>query len=147
VARLDLAPLKRTSKVPQDAGPAPVARTTLGPTAGAIGVQGGRCASGHEEAIEVEAVIWIGIAAIIVIAAVIAAIGRPGDGPGRGGRSRNVGSSNARRRVGSYSGAGGYSGTYAAGAWSGDSGSGSCGDGSGGGGFSGGDCGGGGGSF
>lgn len=120
-----------------------MAQTTLGSTAAAIGVQGGRRAGGHEEAIEVEAVIWIGIAAIIVIAAVIAAIGRPGGGPGRGG----VGSSNTRRRVGSYSGAGGgYSGAYSAGAWSGDSGSGSCGDSSGGG-YGGGDCGGGGGSF
>lgn len=121
-----------------------MAPTTLGPTAAAIGVQGGRCAGGHEEAIEVEAVIWIGIAAIIVIAAVIAAIGRPGGGRGSG--SRSVGSGNARRRVGSYSGAGGYSGAYGAGAWGGDSGSGSCGDSSAGG-FSGGDCGGGGGSF
>ncbi len=36
-----------------------------------------------------EAVIWFGIAAIIVIALVIAAIGRPPDGPGgtRGGRA------------------------------------------------------------
>ncbi|MHA6617377.1 hypothetical protein [Pseudonocardia sp. DLS-67] len=117
-----------------------MAQTTLGSTAAAIGVQGGRRAGGHEEAIEVEAVIWIGIAAIIVIAAVIAAIGRPGGGPGRDG------SSNTRRRVGSYSGVGGNSGAYSAGAWSGDSGSGSCGDSSGGG-YSGGDCGGGGGSF
>jgi hypothetical protein len=37
---------------------------------------------GPEEAIEVEAVIWFGIAAIIVIALVIAAIGQPPDGPG-----------------------------------------------------------------
>ncbi|GAA5112352.1 hypothetical protein [Pseudonocardia adelaidensis] len=82
-----------------------------------------------------EAVIWFGIAALIVIAAVIAAIGRPGDGPGRGGR--NVASRGSRRRVGSYSGVAGY------GAWSGDSGSSGCGDSSGGG-SSGGDCGGGG---
>jgi hypothetical protein len=32
--------------------------------------------------VEMEAVIWFGIAAIIVIALVIAAIGRPADGPG-----------------------------------------------------------------
>jgi hypothetical protein len=66
-----------------------VAQPTLGATAGAIGVQGGRCAPGHEEAIEVETVIWFGIAAIIVIALVIAAIGQPPDGPGgtRGGRA------------------------------------------------------------
>jgi hypothetical protein len=90
----------------------------------------------------VEAVIWIGIAAIIVIAAVIAAIGRPGGGPGRKSRSRNVGSSNSRRRVGSYSGAGSYGG---ASIWSGDSGASSCGDSSGGGFGGGGDGGGGGG--
>jgi hypothetical protein len=36
----------------------------------------------------VEAVIWFGIAAIIVIALVIAAIGRPPDGPGGTGDSR-----------------------------------------------------------
>lgn len=97
-----------------------------------------------------EAVIWIGIAAIIVIAAVIAAIGRPGGGPGRKSRSRNVRSSNSRRRVGSYSGAGGdysSSAAYGASTWSGDSGSSSCGDSSGGGFSGGGDCGGGGGSF
>jgi hypothetical protein len=119
---------------------------TLGTTAGAIGVQGGRCARGHEEAIEVEAVIWIGIAAIIVIAAVIAAIGRPGGGSGRTSRSRTVGSSRSRSRVGSYSGGGDYSGAYITSTWSGDTGSGSCGGDSSGGGFSGGgDCGGGGG--
>jgi hypothetical protein len=124
-----------------------VAPPTLGATVEAIGVQGGRCATATREAIEVEAVIWIGIAAIIVIAAVIAAIGRPGGGSGRKSRSRNVGSSNSRRRIGSYSGAGGYSSAYGASAWSGDTGvSSGCGDSSGGG-FSGGDCGGGGGSF
>jgi hypothetical protein len=89
----------------------------------------------------VEAVIWIGIAAIIVIAAVIAAIGRPGSGPGgRKSRSRDVGSINSRRRTGSYSGAAGYGGVST---WSGDSGAGSCGDSSGGGGFGGGGFGGG----
>jgi hypothetical protein len=36
----------------------------------------------------VEAVIWFGIAAIIVIALVIAAIGRPPDGPGGTGDDR-----------------------------------------------------------
>ncbi|TWF78542.1 hypothetical protein FHX44_114465 [Pseudonocardia hierapolitana] len=82
-----------------------------------------------------ETVIWFGIAAIIVIALVIAAIGRPGDGPGRHGR--NVGSDNPRPRVGSRSG-GGHSSAYVASGWSGDTGSSSCGGDS-----SGGGCGGG----
>jgi hypothetical protein len=114
-----------------------VAQPTLGATAGAIGVQGGRCAPGHEEAIEVETVIWFGIAAIIVIALVIAAIGSPGDGPGRHGRS--VGG-DTRHRVGSRSGSAhsaGHSSAYVASGWS-DTGSNSCGGDS-----SGGGCGGG----
>jgi hypothetical protein len=82
----------------------------------------------------VEAVIWIGIAAIIVIALVIATVERPGDGPG--GRGREVARSGSRRRSGDRSSA------YAASVWSGDTGSGGCGDSSGG--FS---CDGGGGSF
>jgi hypothetical protein len=128
VAHLDLASLSSRQanlKAFSRRWPVPVAQPTLGPTAGAIGVQGGRCARGHEEAIEVEAVIWFGIAAIIVIALVIAAIGRPGDGPGR--RGRNVGSGNPRRRVGSRSGGGDYGSAYVASGWSGDSGSSSCG--------------------
>lgn len=113
-----------------------MAQPTLGATAGAIGVQGGRCAPGHEEAIEVETVIWFGIAAIIVIAVVIAAIGSPGDGPGRHGRS--VGGDDTRRRVGSRSGgSAGRSSAYVASGWS-DTGSSSCGGDS-----SGGGCGGG----
>lgn len=99
-------------------------------TAGAIGVQGGRCAHGREEAIEVEAVILFGVAALIVIAVVIAAIGRPGDGPGRGGRE--IVETGAHRRAG-------YSSSAAVYAWTGSSSSG-CGDSSGGGGAS---CGGG----
>jgi hypothetical protein len=81
-------------------------------------------------------VIWIGIAAIIVIALVIAAIGKPGDGHG-GTRNARTHRNRSRR----YSGAGAYSGGHAVSTWGGDSGS--CGDSSGGG-FSGGDCGGGG---
>jgi hypothetical protein len=103
------------------------------------GVQGDG-GPGHEEAIEVQTVIWIGIAAIIVIATVIAAIGQPPAGPGRQSRDRGVQRSNARRRVGSYSGGG-----YVASSWSGDTGSGSCGGDGGGscGGDGGGSCGGG----
>ncbi|OLT02952.1 hypothetical protein BJF90_27870 [Pseudonocardia sp. CNS-004] len=108
-----------------------VVQHTLGGTAGAVGVQGGRCAPGHEEAIEMEAVIWIGVAAMIVIAAVIAAIGRPGGGPGGKRRSRTV-----RSTAGHNSG-------LVASMWSSDTGSSSCGDSSGGG-FGGGDGGGGG---
>jgi hypothetical protein len=127
--------------------------------------------SGQEEAIEVEAVIWIGIAAIVVIAVVIAAIGRPGDG-GIGQRVRGAGTnrtrvyssqaaaatSNSRRRAGSYSTVG-YSDGSGSTTWGVGSGASSCGGDSGGGfgggfggssfggGDSGGSCGGGGGSF
>jgi hypothetical protein len=82
-------------------------------------------------------IIWIGVAAIIVIALVIAAIGKPGDGPGgtRNARTHRNRASVGRGSSRSYSGAvstwGGDSG-----GWGGDSS---------GGGFSGGDCGGGGG--
>jgi hypothetical protein len=86
-------------------------------------------------------IIWIGIAAIIVIALVIAAIGKPGDGDGG---TRKAAAHRNRSRVGRsrrYSGASAYGGGHAASTSGGDSGS--CDAGSGGG-FSGGDCGGGG---
>jgi hypothetical protein len=95
-----------------------------------IGVQGDG-EPGHEEAIEVGTVIWIGIAAIVVIAVVIAAIGKPGDGHGG---TRNAATHRSRSRVGSsrgYGGTGAYGGGHAASTWGGDSGS--CGDSSGGG--------------
>jgi hypothetical protein len=55
---------------------------------------------GPEEAIEVEAVIWFGIAAIIVIALVIAAIGQPPDGPGGTRSTGDRARGGSRRRVG-----------------------------------------------
>ena len=74
-----------------------------------------------------QTVIWIGIAAIIVIAAVIAAIGRPGDGPG-GSRVRNVRSGSSQRRVRTFSGVAGHGSTYGGSSWGGDTGfGGSCG--------------------
>jgi len=48
----------------------------------------------------VEAVIWFGIAAIIVIALVIAAIGRPPDGPGGAGGNRAPVARGSSRRGG-----------------------------------------------
>jgi hypothetical protein len=48
----------------------------------------------------VEAVIWFGIAAIIVIALVIAAIGQPPDGPGGTRSTGDRARGGSRRRVG-----------------------------------------------